>query len=296
MNACPFCAEPIQIDLLLMESGDDVLDWLPCCEEAQAEVEMYGWRGFAGENVTRSVKRSTGRQDIVATTPALEGPERLALYEQREHVPGAGVKGWQAQVFELVDQHHQHHDRPQGWKFGVAVFNGRRCVGVAVVGRPVSKALEKAQPRTLEVTRVCTMGTPSQRKGAASRLYSLCATEARKLGADKIITYTLETESAYSVSISGFHATATTKGGSWDRASRPREDKAPTCKKTRWERGLVKATKRWVSAAATAFLAGQPLPPLPEERTHRPAPAPVPEPESAPVVAPVSGPAQLAMF
>ncbi|HVV73327.1 MAG TPA: XF1762 family protein, partial [Verrucomicrobiae bacterium] len=35
--------------------------------------------------------------------------------------------------------HHRHHIPSVGWKFGVAVNDGAEIVGVAMVGRPVSR-------------------------------------------------------------------------------------------------------------------------------------------------------------
>lgn len=54
---------------------------------------------------------------------------------------------------EFIRAHHRHHPPSQGWKFGVAVSNGERVVGVAVVGRPVSRHFDNGW--TLEVTRLC---------------------------------------------------------------------------------------------------------------------------------------------
>ena len=47
-----------------------------------------------------------------------------------------------------------------------------------------------------------------------------------------------ETESGTSLMASGWHRVCLTAGGSWSCPSRPREDKAPTCRKVRWEADL----------------------------------------------------------
>lgn len=54
---------------------------------------------------------------------------------------------------EFIDRHHSHHVRPQGWKFGLAVNDGVKVVGVAMCGRPVSR--HKDDGWTLEVIRCC---------------------------------------------------------------------------------------------------------------------------------------------
>ena len=64
------------------------------------------------------------------------------------------------------------------------------------------------------------------------------AKQARKIGFRKLITYTLEDEHGASLKAAGFEPVHTTKGESWGRQRRPRADKAPTCRKVRWERKL----------------------------------------------------------
>jgi hypothetical protein len=39
----------------------------------------------------------------------------------------------------FVAQHHRHHVPPQGHKFSLAVADAEKIVGVAIVGRPVSR-------------------------------------------------------------------------------------------------------------------------------------------------------------
>ena len=99
---------------------------------------------------------------------------------------------------------------------------------------------------------MCVWGDARLRRNAASKLYGICAAEARKIGATKLITYTLETEECASLRASNWTAVAHSKGGSHDRPSRPRTDKVPTCPKTRWERGLDKRTRLAVERAGVA--------------------------------------------
>lgn len=130
---------------------------------------------------------------------------------------------------EFIGRHHSHHLPPQGWKFGIAVNDGEKVVGVATVGRPVSRMLDDGW--TLELTRCCTDGT----KHAASMLYGAAWRAAKALGYKRLITYTLKDEAGTSLKAAGWKAIYETAGGQWTRESRPRVDKHPTCQKVMWE-------------------------------------------------------------
>jgi len=134
-----------------------------------------------------------------------------------------------AEAAAFINEHHRHHLPPVGWKFGVAVNDGRNVVGVITVGRPVARMLDDAW--TLEVTRCCTDGT----KNAASMLYGAAWRAAKALGYRRLITYTLTEEPGTSLRAAGWTALYETSGGSWDRPSRPRVDTAPIGQKTLWE-------------------------------------------------------------
>lgn len=129
---------------------------------------------------------------------------------------------------EFIDRHHSHHVRPQGWKFGLAVNDGVKVVGVAMCGRPVSR--HKDDGWTLEVIRCCTDGTPN----VASKLYAHAWRAAKALGYKRLITYTLSTESGTSLLAAGWKVVGQSKGGSWNSKTRPRIDKHPTEQKTLW--------------------------------------------------------------
>lgn len=129
----------------------------------------------------------------------------------------------------FIKQRHRHHRPPQGWKFGVAVGDGTRTVGVVTIGRPVARNLDDGL--TLEVTRCCTDGT----KNAASMLYGAAWRAAKALGYKRIITYTLANEPGVTLSASGWHRVGPAGGGRWNRKSRPRGDEAPLGEKTLWE-------------------------------------------------------------
>lgn len=65
------------------------------------------------------------------------------------------------------------------------------------------------------------------------------------MGFRKVITYTLQEESGSSLRGAGFIVEAFTKGGSWHREQRPRNDKHPTGSKLRWAvfQAIVKPKK-----------------------------------------------------
>lgn len=144
-----------------------------------------------------------------------------------------------AQANAFIIDNHRHHDKVQGHKFSEGVYEGEKLVGVAVVGRPVSRHLDDG--KTLEVTRLCTDGTYN----ACSILYARCSRIAKEMGYKKIITYILDSENGTSLKASGWHLDAKdVGGGNWSCQSRPRElteinlfgekQKYPINKKQRW--------------------------------------------------------------
>jgi len=135
---------------------------------------------------------------------------------------------------QFIAEHHRHHIPPQGWKFGIAVNDGERVVGVITVGRPVARNLDDGW--TLEVTRCCTLDGV---KNAASMLYGAAWRAAKAMGYKRLITYTLESETGTSLVAAGYKQLYTTRGGSWSVKSRPRIDKHPLCQKTLWEAKLT---------------------------------------------------------
>lgn len=148
-----------------------------------------------------------------------------------------------------VEQYHRHHSPVHRDKFRVGCEMNGTLVGVANVGRPVSRYLDDG--KTLEVLRLCTDGT----KNACSFLYSRCARIAKELGYEKIITYILESESGNSLKASGWLCEDDNCGGGhWNCQSRPRnigiivqqtllgevvvKKESPTCAKQRWAKIL----------------------------------------------------------
>lgn len=138
-----------------------------------------------------------------------------------------------AEANQFVREHHRHHAAVPGHKFSLGVSDGDAIVGVAIVGRPISRMLDDGL--TLEVNRTCTDGT----KNANSALYGACRRAAFALGYVKLITYTLPSESGVSLKAAGWRLIGEAGGGKWSRTARPRVDLHPTQTKLKWEAVLV---------------------------------------------------------
>ena len=118
-----------------------------------------------------------------------------------------------------VMENHRHNGKVLVHRFSIACYDGDRLCGVAIVGNPSARKLDDGN--TVEVKRVCTDGT----RNACSILYGRCARIAREMGWNKIITYTLESESGASLRASGCTIEADGVGGGqkgWNMPSRPR--------------------------------------------------------------------------
>jgi hypothetical protein len=138
-----------------------------------------------------------------------------------------------AKANEIVAQLHRHHAPALGDVFRVGCFDDDGvCHGVVQVGRPVARRLDDGD--TCEVIRLATDG----HRNACTFLYSRAARIAREMGFARIITYILESEPGVSLRAAGWQCDGVCGGGSWSVPSRPREDKAPTCKKQRWHKEL----------------------------------------------------------
>jgi hypothetical protein len=137
-----------------------------------------------------------------------------------------------ADACAFVAEHHRHHQPPVGHKFSIGVADGAQLVGVAIVGRPVSRVIA-AEGGTLEVIRSATDGT----RNANSMLYGACRRAAFALGYDRLITYTQDGESGASLRAAGYRVIASRparKG--WDTPSRPRDMKGTeNVARTLWE-------------------------------------------------------------
>lgn len=132
---------------------------------------------------------------------------------------------------EFVAVHHRHNEPPIGHKFSIGVADGGQLVGVAIVGRPVSRVIQ-SEGNTLEVIRTATDGT----RNANSMLYGAARRAAFALGYDRLITYTQADESGASLRAAGFRVIASRPPrAGWDTPSRRRTNKADHVARTLWE-------------------------------------------------------------
>jgi hypothetical protein len=131
---------------------------------------------------------------------------------------------------EFVTHHHRHSIPTVGGKFALGATVDGRLVGVAIAGRPVCRRLDDG--KTLEVLRVATNGTPN----ACSFLYSRCAKIARLMGYERVITYTLDSQTGASLRAVGAKATGPLKSHEWGNPARPRKSQQVYHeRKFRWE-------------------------------------------------------------
>ena len=114
----------------------------------------------------------------------------------------------------FVEQHHRHHKPVTGHKFSIGCTDGEKIVGVAIVGRPVSRYLDDSW--TLEVNRLCTDGT----RNACSMLYAAAWRAARAMGYHKLV---------------GWKCVGRAGGLRWTGKRRPSVDLCPAQMKLRFE-------------------------------------------------------------
>lgn len=138
----------------------------------------------------------------------------------------------------FIRAHHRHHPAPQGAILYLGCWLGEQLVGVAVLGRPVSRVEQAAG--AWELTRLATDGTEhacSKLYGYARRVHQLLAGKGSRL-----ITYTLPEEGGASLRGAGWALDGVAKGRDWAACSRRQEQRklfdrgplAPTVDKLRW--------------------------------------------------------------
>ena len=131
----------------------------------------------------------------------------------------------------FIAEHHRHHKPVVGHRWSIGLVDSDGVLhGVAVAGRPVARLA--GHPRdVLEVTRLCTDGTPM----ACSMLYSAVARAARVLGFMRVQTYILESEDGTSLRASGWVNAGPAGGGQWKHTDgKARRTDQPTERKVRW--------------------------------------------------------------
>ena len=149
-------------------------------------------------------------------------------YEEKRNNP----LWWLSQESEgtFVEQNHRHHGPTVGHKFSIGLSDGEKIVGVAIVGRPVSRHLDDGW--TLEVNRLCTDGT----RNACSLLYAAAWRAARAMGYKRVVTYILDTENGASLRAAGWKCVGQAGGLRWTGTRRPEVDLCPAQMKIRFER------------------------------------------------------------
>ena len=124
----------------------------------------------------------------------------------------------------LLHRHHAPIPGGFGWWACGAVCDGR-IVGVAIAGRPTNRNNDDRQ--TVEVLRVATDGTFN----APSALMGACARAAEAIGARRIITYTLTSESGASLRGAGWACEGETGPSFWGNAN----TRAPAVKRDHFD-------------------------------------------------------------
>lgn len=243
--ACMFCGEHERVSVFeVWDDGAFQLD--TCCE---------GMRDSASEFMAEDPRAAA---QWLAQLPHDDDDEGAPTFAELVGKPrrvldatGQLLLDWNPEIVpvpwrearEFVRAHHRHCKPPAGWRFGAGIRNGRKLIGVVIVGRPVARAIDASS--VVEVNRLCirTDIADGLAWNACSMLYGWAAREAKARGFQRVITYTLDSEAGTTLKAAGWTPEAVTRGGSWDRPSRARTDAAPTVKKTRWARELRTSPK-----------------------------------------------------
>ena len=130
----------------------------------------------------------------------------------------------------FVEQNHRHHKPVVGHKYSIGCTDGDKIVGVAIIGRPVSRYLDDGM--TLEVNRLCTDGT----KNACSMLYAAAWRSAKAMGYKRLVTYILGDEKGTSLKAAGWKCIGQAGGLRWTGKRRPMVDLCPAQMKLRFEK------------------------------------------------------------
>lgn len=145
----------------------------------------------------------------------------------------------------FIVENHRHHDRVQGSIFQLGLYQNEELVGVAIVGRPSGRHVDKNG--ACELTRLCVKAGV---KNGCSKLNGACSRVAREMGFSKIYTWILKSESGISLKASGWTLENDNCGGAkWNSSKKIKrtsitvdlfgeKKKYPTEKKQRWSKKL----------------------------------------------------------
>ena len=135
----------------------------------------------------------------------------------------------------FVILHHRHNKKVQGHKFSIGVVEDKCLVGVAIVGRPVSRHLDDGI--TMEITRLTVLEDAP--KNSCSFLYRAAWRCWSAMGGQRIITYTTESESGSSLRGAAFKNVAISpawkEGTGWTTRSNRVWQPVHSEGKIRWE-------------------------------------------------------------
>lgn len=124
---------------------------------------------------------------------------------------------------DFVTSFHRHSGRTSrdGGKFAIGVVDASgELWGIAIVGRPLARLLDNGM--TAEVTRTCIK--PGAPKNCNSLLYGRCWRIWQQMGGERMITYTLESESGSSLKGAGWKIVGVSKSDKgWNRKLRERK-------------------------------------------------------------------------
>ncbi len=133
---------------------------------------------------------------------------------------------------EVVREWHRHNKPTQGGRFALGAELNGSLVAVCIVGRPIARMIDAS--KIAEVTRLCS--TPEAPKNACSFLYGAARRVWHTMGGQKLITYTLQSESGASLRAAGWVKAGTVEGAQWGRKNRPRADQEVSAQaKFKWE-------------------------------------------------------------
>ena len=132
---------------------------------------------------------------------------------------------------------YRHNKASVGHRFSIgALDENENIVGVAIIGRPVARALDDGL--TVEVNRVCT--NDDSPKNVCSFLYARAWRIWQQMGGERMITYTLQSETGSSLKGSGWKIVGeVNKPSNWyksrvDKYER-KEQEVYAQRKFRWE-------------------------------------------------------------
>ena len=136
------------------------------------------------------------------------------------------------QASEFVKQHHRHNTAQRGHKFSIGLVDEKgELIGVGTAGRPVSRALDNG--KTIEITRIC---VKEGYRNGCSMLYGRLKRILQLMGYEKIITYTLKSESGSSLKAIGAKIVGEVYPRSWNTQKRKRREQGIYFQeKFRWE-------------------------------------------------------------